>query len=193
MNIIEKEAKGFFSEFYGGVNTVTLGNLKLTLTSKLYDFNRNRDKLDFLKILREHIVLDKEEHLKICKEKWCKMPEERDLGIFVVDQEVDSINEYYTFEPKKDDVFTAEEESKLHSKLNEVIEHLSTLKLGQEVIFEEIESLKNHFNLGKKTWFQLLKGKLVELTVEKVLEKTVVQEIFDTLTDGYASAKHFLK
>ena len=64
---------------------------------------------------------------------------------------------------------------------------------GQEVLFEEIESLKNHFNLGKKTWFQLLKGKLVDAAIEKGIEITIVQQIYDGLADGFVSGMKWLK
>ena len=57
-----------------------------------------------------------------------------------------------------------------------------------QVIFEEIEDLKNHFNLGKKNWFQLLKGKVVDLTLKKILNKTIVQEIYNQLSEGFEQA-----
>ncbi len=171
MNIVEKEANNFIEDLYNNGEVNSLGKLKSQLTSKLFDFNRDRDKLDFLKILRQ--------------ETNTQFPEERDLGLFVIDQEIDGINKYYSFEPKPDDVFSTEEESKLHSKLNEIIDQLNKQGLGQEIIFEEIESLKNHFNLGKKTWFQLLKGKLIDLTIKEVLNKTIVAAIYDNLSDVY--------
>lgn len=185
MNIVEKEAKDFIDDFYGGVKINNLENLKDKLTSKLYDFNRDKDKLDFLKILRQDSLIQKEEHLAKCQKPGCGYPKDRDYGLFVVDQEIDSINEFYTFEPKEKDKFTASEESALHSKLNDIIEKLEKQGLGQEVIYDEIESLKNHFNLGKRNWFQLLKGKVIDLTIEKALEKTIVAGIYETLSDGY--------
>ncbi|GAL61832.1 hypothetical protein [Algibacter lectus] len=45
--------------------------------------------------------------------------------------------------------------------------------------------MKNHFNLGKKNWFQLVKGKFVDLTISGVLEKTVVSEIYNQLSSGF--------
>jgi hypothetical protein len=48
MNIVEEEAKKFYDRGFinnGEVNN--LENLKSTLVSKLYNFNRKRDKLDF--------------------------------------------------------------------------------------------------------------------------------------------------
>jgi hypothetical protein len=185
MNIVEREATDFIDDLFGGSKPHTIKNLKENLSSKLYDFNRDKDKLDFLKILRQECLNQKEEHLKTCKKPDCGFPEIRDNGLFVIDQEIDSINEYYSYEPKPKDKFTAEEESTLHSKLNDIIDQLEKQGLGQEIIYEEIESLKNHFNLGKKNWFQLLKGKVVDLTIQKALDKTIVAGIYATLSDGY--------
>ncbi|RXR33159.1 hypothetical protein EQG68_05870 [Flavobacterium piscinae] len=100
------------------------------------------------------------------------------------------MKKYYYFEPKSDEEFSINEESSLHLKLNQIIEKLEKQGFGQQIIFDEIEELKNHFNLGKKTWFQLLKGKLIDLTIENALEKTVVQEIYSNLSEGY---EHFTK
>lgn len=185
MNIIEEEAKKFSKNFYMGNNINNLENLKDKLNTKLYDFSRDRDKLDFLKILREDTMIEKENHLKECRQVGCDFPKERDYGLFVIDQEIDSINEYFVFEPKSKDKFSPEEEANLHNKLNEIIDKLNKQGLGQEIIYEEIESLKNHFNLGKRNWFQLLKGKVIDLALEKVLEKTIVAGIYETLSDGY--------
>lgn len=184
MNIVEKEAIEFYD--YGFLNSGkhnNLENIKSTLTSKLYNFNRDRDKLDFLKILSNSCIEDVKNHMKNCN--GCGYDKERNVALFAIEQEIESINRYYTFEPKKDDIFTTEEESKLHSKLNKIIEDLEKQSFGQQIIFEEIEELKNHFDLGKKTWFQLLKGKLVEITIEGALEKTIVKEIFENLSEGF--------
>ena len=184
MNIIEKEAKEFYK--YGFLKSGkhnNLENLKSSLTSKLFDFNRDRDKLDFLKIIRLETVQDKEEHMKKCS--GCGYGEVRDIGVFAIDQEIDEINEYYSFEPKKKDSFTIEEETNLHNKLNDVLDNLEKQGFGQEIIFKEIEELKNHFNLGKKNWFQLLKGKVVDLTIKKILKETIVKDFYNHLSEGF--------
>ena len=190
MNIVEQEAKKYHSDsyesgFYGGTKRINLDNLKSKLSSKLYNFERERDKLDFLKILRQETVLALEKHKNICNKTYCDFVKEREIGIFVIDQAIDSTKKYYRYEPLSDDAFTTEEESTLHSKLNEIADKLRDLGYGQEIIFDEIESLKNHFDLGKKNWFQLLKGKLIDLTIEKVLDKTIIAGMFSVLSTGY--------
>lgn len=193
MNIVEKEAKRFFDDFFRSGKVNNLENLKSKLTTKLYDFNRDRDKLDFLKVLRGNTSLALEEHKKICKGGGCRFDDERSIGLFVIDQEIDDINKYYTYEADDKDKFSVDEESDLHSKLNDIAEQLYKQGLGQEIIFNEIESLKNYFNLGKKTWFQLLKGKVIDLTLEKTLDETVVKEIYSKLSEGFADIVRQLK
>jgi ribosomal protein L11 methylase PrmA len=83
------------------------------------------------------------------------------------------------------DEFSVEQESELHNKLNNILKKLNEQGFGQQIIFDEIEDLKNHFNLGKKNWFQLLKGKVVDLTFKKILNKTIVQEIYNQLSEGF--------
>ncbi len=185
MNIVEKEAKEFIEEFYEGREVNNLKNLKSKLTSKLYDLNKDRDKLDFLKILRQDTVIVNEEHKKTCKGGGCRFVEEREIGLFVIDQEIDDLNKFYSFEAEDKDKFTTDQESGLHTKLNDIMEELHKLGLGQEIIFEEIESLKNHFILGKKTWFQLLKVKIVDLTFEKIIDETIAKEIYSRLSEGF--------
>jgi hypothetical protein len=65
--------------------------------------------------------------------------------------------------------------------------------LGQEILFEEIESLKNHFSLGKKTWFQLARVKMFDVAVEKGIEMVVVQQVFNALVDGYGYGAKWLR
>ena len=193
MNIVEKEAKNFIEDFYEGPEINNLGNLKSRLTTKLYDFNRERDKLDFLKTLREGTIEQKEKHMEKCKKLDCQFVQDHDMGLFVIDQEIEDVNKFYNFEAQDKDKFTSEEESELHSKLNTIVDQLHKQGLGQEIIFEEIESLKSHFNLGKKTWFQLLKGKVIDLTLEKTLDETIVKNIYSTLSEGFTEIVKQLK
>lgn len=193
MNIVEKEASGFIEDLYEGQEVNNLSNLKSKLTTKLYDFNRDRDKLDFLKVLRQGTIADKEKHLVKCKKVDCPYVKDRDLGIFIIDQEIDDINKFYSPEINDKDKFSSEEESVLHSKLNDIIEELHKQGLGQEIIFDEIESLKSHFDLGKKTWFQLLKGKVIDLTLEKTLDETIVKDIYSKLSEGFTEIVKQLK
>jgi hypothetical protein len=185
MTIPESQAKRFHYEFFHSGDHNTLENLKDRLETKLFSFKRERDQLDFLKVLIHETKTDIQNHQQTCATANCGYDEIRNLGIFLMEQEIEVINTSYTFVPKSEDAFSVNEETDLHNKLNQIIEHLKKQDLGQEILFDEIESLKNHFNLGKKTWFQLVKGKLMEVTGEKIIEATVATEILKVLSDGY--------
>jgi hypothetical protein len=192
MTIPESQAIEFAEDLFHSGRPNTMENLKDRLDSKLYLFRKDKDRLDFLKVLVSEIKKDIDSHEADCNTKGCHYREEREPGIFLMQQEIDELNERFEFEPKREDVFSVEDEISLHNKLNSIIEQLNRQDAGQEVLFEEIESLKNHFNLGKKTWFQLLKVKLVDVTIEKGIEITIVQQIYDALADGYVKGMKWL-
>jgi hypothetical protein len=185
MNIIEKQALLFAEKLYNDGMVNSMEKLNSNVTSKLYEFKRDRDKLDFLKTLRNQTVIQQAEHLETCKQTNCEFIEERNLGLFIIDQEIDSINEYFTNEEKSGNSFSPSEESEIQKRLNEILEQIEKLGFGQEIIFEEIESLKGNFNIGKRDWFQLLKGKLIDLTIENILSKELISDIFNHLTTGF--------
>jgi hypothetical protein len=193
MNIVEKEALEFIDDLYNAGDNNRLEDLKSRIDNKLYYFRRDRDKLDFLKILRSSSEEEQKQHEQSCNETNCGFSRAREYGIFLIDQEIDSINEFFDFEPKPKDKFSSDEESLLHVKLNEILDRLEKQGFGQEILFEEIESLKNHFNLGKRNWFQLFKGKLFDLTIEKILEETIVKEIYNGISDGFNDVSKLLE
>lgn len=72
----------------------------------------------------------------------------------------------------------------LENKINEIIERLTVLGYGQEIIFDELQELKDLYTkLSKKTWGQVLKGKLIDLSLGKVVENDTIKYIYETLTD----------
>lgn len=178
MNVVEKEAISFFGRKLYKTST-SLEGIKSTLEMKLFDFKRDRDKLDFLKILYDKTSIAKEEHAKNCT--GCGFDDTRNKGLFVIKQEIESINENYLINTKSEDSFTVEQESKLHSKINEIIEKLEKLGFGQELIFNEMDELKAHFNLGKKNWFQLVKGKLFDIGIAYGVEKVILESVYSDL------------
>lgn len=74
----------------------------------------------------------------------------------------------------------------LNDKLDEMLLRLKKLGFGQEIIFEEIEEMREQIGkLSKKNWSQLLKGKLMDLAVAQVINKDVASDIYRNLTDNY--------
>ena len=142
MTIPESQAQQFAEEFYNSSKPNMLENLKDRLDSKLYLFRKDRDKLDFLKVLISETKKDVAKHEETCTNENCGYDKARNLGVFLMEQDIETINEYFTFEPKNEDKFSVEEETSLHNKLNEIIDRLNKQGLGQEILFEEIESFQ---------------------------------------------------
>ena len=73
----------------------------------------------------------------------------------------------------------------LDKKLDEVLLRLQKLGFGQEIIFNETEELRElQTKLSKKSWGQLLKGKLFDLALEKIIDTDTVKLIYEYLTNS---------
>lgn len=71
----------------------------------------------------------------------------------------------------------------LDKKIDEIKTELWKLGLGQEIIFNELEELKEFYKkTDKKNWGQLLKGKLVDLGLSKLLDNDTISYIYKELT-----------
>jgi hypothetical protein len=80
---------------------------------------------------------------------------------------------------------TKVEKNELSEKIDVVLAQLSKLGYGQEVIFNEIEELRElQHKLSKKSWSQLLKGKLVDLTLDKLVTVDVAKSVYEYLTSN---------
>ncbi len=81
-------------------------------------------------------------------------------------------------------------QDELNQKIDEIIETLNKQNLGQEILFEELQELKELYSkLSKKNWGQILKGKLIDLGLAQVINKEVMETIFKELTDQVLKLK----
>lgn len=78
---------------------------------------------------------------------------------------------------------SVEEVEAMTVKIDEIIEYLKKAGVEREILFEEMQELKElYLKLSKKNWKQILLGKLVDLGLSKVLEKESVHYIYEQLT-----------
>ncbi|MNR37266.1 hypothetical protein D3C85_1552710 [compost metagenome] len=71
----------------------------------------------------------------------------------------------------------------INASIDEILSKLATLGYGQEIIFNEIEELKELYTkMSKKTFGQVVKGKLVDLALAKLVENDTLEYIFEKLT-----------
>lgn len=75
-------------------------------------------------------------------------------------------------------------QDQVNEKIDQIIIRLKELHFGQQIIFDELETLKDaNGKLDKKSWGQLLKMKLFDLVVDKSIDKATGSQIFKELTD----------
>ena len=74
----------------------------------------------------------------------------------------------------------------IYKKIDEIIFNLQKLGFGQQIIFDEIEELKELYTkVNKKTWGQVLKGKLIDLGLSKLVETDTLDYIYQSLTSNH--------
>lgn len=107
------------------------------------------------------------------KKKWVDF-EDKFLGRITINGEI--------YLEKQYKVFNKKESIAVSKKIDSIIKKLDELGLGQEILFNELEELKGlYLKLNKKNWSQILKGKLLEMSLGKVLDLDTLEIISNEL------------
>lgn len=175
MDFIKRKAKDFTDEHYlGGIESVH----KLVSEARyiVSDIDNHMDKIKFLNLLLEKNNLNYSEHLKVCKNKDdCPLNYSYESVAYYLSQELERLG------VKLDgDIFTEEEKNQAESKIDQILKDLTEVKLGQQIIFEEINEMRNLYFLGKKKWYQLIIGKAFEMAASGIVSETISKQIIDT-------------
>lgn len=186
MEIVKRQASNFiYQELQTSLASELIDNLKL----QLYKYSKTADKIIFIEECLIKIKEEKEEHLKKCKSPHnCPELDSYNDMIFFVEQELEmnGIN--------NKDLITPNESITLIIKIDDLISELRTiksdinqLKTGQQITYddfiEEFENLKKQTYLDKKTWRQVLLGKLFEMTMSGVVSETLSKKIAELFGD----------
>jgi len=80
------------------------------------------------------------------------------------------------------DYFSKKEVKETEARIDKILEELEELSLGHEVLFEELQDLKEQLSvLNKKNWVQLMKGKLMDAYVIEI-SKEAIKFVYKGLT-----------
>lgn len=104
-------------------------------------------------------------------------------GAEYVEDNITDSTQSHSYQPK--DSFSESEKDTILEKLNDLTDKLQQVQLGQEVTYDdlraEIQEMKQLLNvLGKKQWFQVLKGKMIDAGLGSLLS-----EAFSLLSDAF--------
>ena len=176
MNHINKRADRFVQNYISGQISDQEEVISEAKT-ELYNIDSDLDKTTFLRIILEENAREHKEHLLHCNSGVnCQTDYDREGVSYFLTQELNRLGI-----KTNNDQFSIQEKEIVESRLDKVLADLQTIKDGQQIIYEdlkaEIDSLKELFILGKKTWLQLLLGKAKDMAISGVISETVSKEI----------------
>ncbi|WEK35524.1 MAG: hypothetical protein P0Y53_23790 [Candidatus Pseudobacter hemicellulosilyticus] len=164
---------------------------KELLDQKLMNYVTHGNRTEFLIVLRKSIEQRVNEHKEKCDKPNCQFDKGSELAYFVIGQEMELIKSRHISKKEVSD-FSFNERDEINSKLDEILEQLKSQGIGQEIIFNEINELREHFDLSKKNWIQLLKGKLYDMAFEAGIEIVVVKGIYNSLSESIKVGSFYL-
>lgn len=194
MENISKEVKNFITKFKSIASSGRRFAQNL-LKEQLDTYRTDKTKLFFLTELRKSISEEKIKHEKTCRTSNCSTSNAFDTGLFVIDEELEVMSQYFQPETKTNNPFSFEEISSLHRKLDEILDRFQKVDFGHEILGEELEiisedidTLKQHFSLDKKSWFQFAFIKFASIGAAYGIEKGIVEGMYSELTQQVENA-----
>lgn len=172
MDFIKRKAKDFTDEhFLEGI--ASADKLVQEARNEILNIDNKSDKIKFLNLVLEKNNLDYLAHLKVCTNKEeCPANFSYEKITYYLSQELARLGIQID-----EDTFTKEEKEATESKLDQILKELNELKLGQQIIFEELNEMRELYFLGKKKWYQLLVGKGVEMAAGGIISETLSKQI----------------
>lgn len=81
------------------------------------------------------------------------------------------------------DFFSYESQKGISEQLNDLREMLTEQGYGQQIIFDEIDELRDLTNrLNKKNWYEIIKAKFIDLALSGVISTETAKKIIEILT-----------
>ena len=157
--------------------------LKEKLSEEFINFYRLTDRIkiieSLLKVAKEQAI----QHSKVCNgPKNCGTTENLALSEFYLVQELEilGIN-------TGQEIIDLPEQTNLNEKLDKVLQEIEILKLGNEIIYDdlkaEIEELKELYFLSKKNWKQILYGKVMDMTLSGIISEEISKKILSIVKE----------
>ncbi|OLY93655.1 hypothetical protein SAMN05444008_114134 [Cnuella takakiae] len=178
MDIILKKAKQFTDRYFlGGVSHYQ--DIIDAAKNDVYDIDNPADKIKYLNFILDRNNKDYAEHKPVCQNpENCSYNYTYETIAYYLTQELNRLGVHFN-----DDTFTEEEKEQAESKLDKILKDLNELKLGQQVIYEdlskEINELRDLYFLGKKKWYQLFIGKSVDMVASGVVSESISKQIIE--------------
>lgn len=153
--------------------------------SELY---QNKEWLNLLINLRARYQETYDEHLKVCRAEIptdCATNKWHIQLLYFLNEDIKSLEQEIATTVPGDSDFSPEDRQKTNLQVDAILAELEKLKMGQEIIWtdvmNELNELKEMYYLNKKTWRQLLTGKLTEMVSAGVISETISKGIVEAI------------
>jgi hypothetical protein len=184
MNIVIENAKRFVDEVFRGSIPVH-GTFEEEFESNIGWLRTDKDKIDYINYIIKELNTIFEIHQKGCRDEQCNKPYHYQMITYFLQHELADFGIVFN-----EDSFTTEDKLKADDILQKIIDDLNEIKAGQEVIFNEINELKDLYFLGKKKWYQLLAGKSFDMVASGIVSETVCKKIIQEFSVPMAKLIH---
>ncbi len=185
MSLIVKQVESFYRSNFNNDNSYKL--FISELRSHLYDYRKDSHKLEFLTSLIVIIKNDYDKHDIECDynpKANCPTNIYFEDTLFFVQNEIDEL-----LENMPTTEFNNIERVNINQSLEKILSDLDKVKMGQELTYNDFENefkeLKELYFLNKKTWSQLLIGKLSEMVAGGIIGESVSKDIVETVSKNF--------
>ncbi len=175
MNLIFKQAEKF--TLYNLDSNKSYQDFIRCVNQELLQYSQFSHKVQFLETVMFEVKKEYDEHLPECTSKEdCPYNLFYESIIFFLNEQRITLSENLTeHEFKESDVI------RYRTGIDEVLMKLKDIQLGQQFTYDDFselfEELKSYFFLNKKSWNQMLAGKLLEMVAGGVISETLSKQI----------------
>jgi hypothetical protein len=186
--MFEEKAERFIDEYVDGMRLFDEGTFVSQLQSEIFPF-RDREKINLLTTIKTDVEKRKFDHEQTCSSspEKCNTTKKFNKALMFISQEMEELGimaDRPTDFPNSEADFSESQMEKLHEKIDDVLYKLDKMGLGQEIIYEEIEQLKNDAGrVTKKDLGLMVIGKIVEYGSTEVSKIPEVQELYKYITN----------
>lgn len=177
--VVNRKAKDYCSMYLRNENHYEPDEDIPVIENALWNFSKTEDRVQFTIYLINYITEVLAKHLSVCTANRCSVEPNCQEFLFFLYRKLDE------FGLKTDaDSFTTDEVFQNNEVINQILYKLEEIKGGQEIIFEEVESLKKDFSeakglqvLGKSKWHKYIAGIVFENLANKGIDDVLKQLI----------------
>jgi hypothetical protein len=179
MNLISKQAEKF--SLYNLDSNKSYQEFIKLVNQELLQYSQFSHKVQFIETLMCEVRKEYEEHLPDCTSK-----DDCDQN-FYFESIIFFLNEIRTIQNKNltEREFKEVDIIRYRTGIDEILNKLNELQLCQQFTYDDFsdqfEELKSYFFLNKKSWNQMLAGKLLEMVAGGVISETVSKQIVEIL------------